>query len=336
MSARDSQFKFIPGLVYFGVSFVLLIAKFFAYTITSSEAIFSDAMESIVNVIAAGLTFYVLYRSRKPDPKFPYGTGKLEYLASSTEGGLLAFASLTIIFETIPELIHQTPVQQLNTGLIIIATTGFINFLLGIFLKQQSKKYKSIALEMSGTHILSDVLTTVGIILGLLIVKATGWFLVDSLLALAIALFIGYLSFKHLRSAIKEMLDKEDLNLLKKLEVIFNKISQEGFIQIHKVKIIRSGSSHHIDAHFVLPEFWDVQKVHSELNELEKHINKLYDYKVEIGAHIDPCRRAYCKHCDISSCDIRKEKFVSKLKVSLEQMRSPIEPEPFVDSSSAY
>ena len=322
--------RYMPGLIYFVVSFILLIVKFLAYKITSSEAIFSDAMESIVNVVAAGLIFYTLHKNRKPHPHFPYGTGKLEHISSTTEGGLLAFAALAIIFESVPHLVNQEPIFELNSGIIIIGITAIVNLFLGLFLKHQAKKLNSVALKMSGMHVLSDVLTTVGIVVGLFIVKLTGLLFIDSLIALSVAGFIGYLSIKHIRSSIGEMLDKEDLKLLKKLETIFNTIKREGFIQIHQVKVIRSGEFHHIDAHFVIPEFWDIIKAHEELNNLEQQINELYGKKAELGVHLDPCRRAYCKHCDVHYCKIRKENFIKKLPASLEQMRSPIEPELFM------
>jgi len=330
MNKTHTPMRYIPGLIYFIVSFVLLIVKFLAFKITSSEAIFSDAMESIVNVVAAGLTFYTLHKSNQPNPDFPYGSGKLEHISSTTEGGLLAFAALAIIFETVPNLINPQPILEINLGIIMILITGVINLFLGLFLKHQSKKWDSVALNMSGTHILSDVLTTVGVIVGLLLVKWTNFLFIDSVIALAIAAFITYLSIKHIRSSIGEMLDKEDLQLLKKLETIFNTIKREGFIQIHQVKVIRSGEFHHIDAHFVIPEFWNVEKVHTEINNLEEQINQLYGKKIELGVHLDPCRRAYCKHCDVLYCQIRKEDFVEKLAASIEQMRSPIEPTPFM------
>ena len=328
-----NSLRYLPGLIYFVVSFGLLLVKFLAYKLTSSEAVFSDAMESIVNVIAAGLSFYILYKNSKPNPDFPYGAGKLEHISSTTEGALLAFAAFAIVLETLPNFMNQQPVLELNLGIIIIAITGVVNLVLGLFLKYQAKKLNSVALHMSGTHVLSDVLTTVGVIGGLFLVKWTGFYFIDSLVALMLAAFIAYLSFKHIRSSLSEVLDKEDLKLLKKLASIFNSINQEGFIQIHQVKVIRSGDFHHIDAHFVIPEFWNVKKIHEEINILENKIHKLYGKKVELGVHLDPCRRAYCKHCDVLSCEIREESFVRKLPASLEQMRSPIEPEPFMKSS---
>ena len=322
--------RYIPGLIYLSVSIALLFFKFFAYKMTSSDAIFSDAMESIVNVVAAAFAFYALYKSTQKTSQFPYGAGKIENISASVEGSLLGFASIAILFEVFLSVVKAPTVENLNVGIIIIAITGFANLLLGVYLKYESRRLQSQALDASGSHILSDVITTAGVIIGLCITQWTGWFFIDTAIAFVLAIFIAYLSVKHLKSAIGEMLDKEDLGLLKKLVDIFNKINQTGLIQIHHVKIIRSGPLHHIDAHFVLPEFWDVNKIHDEVSLLEKNINKYYGYEVEIGAHLDPCRKAYCKHCDLASCPIRKEDFIKKLPVTLEQMRSPMEPDDFM------
>ena len=325
-----SDLRYLPGLVYLLTSLALLAAKFWAYSLTSSEAIFSDAIESIVNVVAASLSCYALYRNRKPNPEFPYGTGKMEHVSSSTEGGLMAFASLTIVFEAFSSLIFNVPLRGINFGLLIISLTGVANLFLGLFLKRQGKKWQSPALMASGSHVFSDAFTTGGVICGLFLIKITGWELLDPLIALAIAGFIGWTGIRHLRVSMGEMLDKENPALLKKLESVFNRIEREGFIQIHQVKVIRSGGSHHIDAHFVIPEFWDVKQIHEEINSLEKKIEKLYGQKVELGVHLDPCRQAYCRFCDVFYCKIRKEEFERKLPATVEQMRSPEEPQPFI------
>ena len=327
-----ADLRYLPGLAYLLISLALLAVKFWAYSLTSSEAIFSDAMESIVNVVAAGLSFYALYRNRKPSPDFPYGPGKLEHVSSSTEGALMALASLTIIFEAVSSLIFKPPLQQIGLGLWLVSFSGAANLLLGLFLRQQGKKRQSPALAASGAHVLSDSITTGGVILGLLLIKATGWAFLDPLTALIIAGFVGWTGLRLLKSSVGEVLDKENPALLKKLAAVFNSVEREGFIQIHQVKVIRAGGSHHIDAHFVIPEFWEVKQIHEELNSLEKKIEALYGQKVELGVHLDPCRKAYCKFCDVRSCSIRVEKFERKLPATVEQMRSPEEPEPFAPS----
>ena len=326
---KKNSTRYLAGLTYFLISLFLLFVKFWAFKITSSQAIFSDAMESIVNVVAAGLAFYVLYQNHKPNSNFPYGAGKLEYISSSTEGSLMVFASIAIYFQVFNSFFQKETLNELTPGILLIAFTGVINLGLGLFLKHQGKKTNSMALKVSGSHVLTDVATTAGILVSLAIVSMTGWQFIDSLIALALASYIGFVGVKHVLSSLREMIDKENPKILKNLEKIFNQTRPDGIIQIHQVKIIRSGSFHHIDAHLVVPEYWDVKKVHEELNQFEKSIEDHYDYSVELGVHIDPCRRAYCKFCAVSNCSLRKEAFEKKLAVSLDQMRSLVEPEKF-------
>lgn len=321
--------RYWPGLIYLIVSLILCVCKFVAYRITLSDAIFSDAMESIVNVVAATLSFYALYKSTQKNSQFPYGAGKLESISTFAEGSLLAFASLAIMLTAFTSLINKQNLQELKLGIFLVLITAIANALLAVYLRYESKRLKSHALSASSTHIFSDVVTSVVLVVGLILIQWTGWMFLDSLMAFIMAIFIAYLSFKHLKIGVREILDKENLQLLKELEKIFNNIDQPGLIQIHQVKIIRSGPLHHIDAHLVIPEFWSVKTIHEELKKLEQSISKTYNYRVEIGSHLDPCRKAYCKHCQVSPCSIRKEDFVEKLKVTVEQMRSPLEPKFF-------
>lgn len=323
----DSRYQ--PSFVYLIVSLILCAVKFIAYSLTLSDAIFSDAMESLVNIVAATLSFYALYKSHQKNSQFPYGAGKLESISTFAEGGLLAFASLAIVFEAFTSLVNKQSLQDLQVGIYLIFLTSIGNALLAFYLSKQAKKLKSQALKASASHIFSDVMTSLSLIAGLFLIQWTGWMFLDSVIAFGLAFFIAYLSFKHLKIGIREILDKEDPKLLQKLEKVLSNIEQPGIIQIHQVKIIRSGPLHHIDAHFVIPEFWDVKAIHHELEKLEQSISKQYDYQVEIGSHLDPCRQAYCKHCKVQPCSIRKENFVEKLQVSVDQMRSPVEPKPF-------
>ena len=325
---KQRNFAAICSLV---VGVVLMLLKFWAYNMTRSEAIHSDALESIVNIITAGLAIFVIYYAAKPaDTDHPYGHGKVEYFSAAFEGGLISFAAVYIIIEAVRALIGVHEIRELDTGLIIVFGAGVVNLLLGLFLIRQGKKNMSTALKASGHHVISDFVTSAGIILGLLIVKLTGFIWLDAVLAIIVGLYLAYTGFKLVKESVGGLLDAEDLELLEELAGVFQKSMIPGIIQLHHVKIIRSGFYHHIDAHVVLPEFWDVAHVHDKVNEFEKQVIKHYNFQGEMNFHMDPCRRVYCQFCDLENCGIRKEPFKQKMQVNISQLRSKEEPEEFL------
>lgn len=310
------------------LSIILLAAKFYAYKMTGSKAIMSDALESIINVIMPIVGLAVLSIARKPaDKDHPYGHGKVEYLSSAIEGGLIFFAALTIIFEAGKYLIKGNDVYQVDLGLIIIASAGTINAALGFYVLRTGKKYQSIALIANGSHILSDVWTTVGVVGGLLLVKLTGIQWLDSVTALLMGFYLGYDGYKIVRSAAAGLLDEEDPKLMQDIAKLFNRERKQGIIHIHHTRVIRSGRYHHIDSHVVVPEFWDVTTAHEETEEFEHAFIKDYSVDGEIHFHLDPCRRAYCTVCDVDNCPVRKEKFKRLVPFTVESLISPMEPE---------
>jgi cation diffusion facilitator family transporter len=313
--------------VSLGVSIVLLGLKFWAYRLTSSQAIFSDAMESIVNVVAAGLAILVLVIAYKPaDQNHPYGHGKVEFFSAAFEGGLIAFASVVICFEAIHSFVHGARVNDLSAGLLITVAAGLANAALGIFLRRTGRRHQSATLEASGQHVLSDFWTSAGVVIGLVLVRVTGlrWF--DPLAALIVGLSLGYTGFRLVQRSVSGLLDQEDRTILENLLKIIGRVSPVGIIQLHHVRVIRSGRYHHIDAHAVVPEFWDVAEAHSKTSEFETRVMRDYPYNGELHLHVDPCRRAYCRHCDVPDCPIRQHAFVEKHAPSIEELTNPDEP----------
>jgi len=312
------------------VSLVLMVVKFWAHNLTESQAIYSDAVESIVNVLAAMVALWVIWYSAKPaDEDHPYGHGKIEFFSAAFEGGLIAFASLAIVSEAIQAWWNGIPLNRLNEGLILIAAAGGVNLALGLFLQQRGKALSSIALKASGSHIISDFWTSAGVIVGLGLVQITGLVWLDPVIAVVMGIWLGFTGFRLVASATAGLMDQEDPALLATLTGVFRKSMQPGIIQIHHVKIIRSGWYHHIDAHLVMPEFWDVKRVHEVVNQFERSVIKNYEYGGEMNYHVDPCRRAYCKFCDVLDCPIRQEPFLAARNVQLEDLRSPVEPAEF-------
>lgn len=327
MSVQERRYRQIASLVSLGVSVALLMVKMLAYNLTHSQAILSDAMESIVNVVAASMALWVIwYSSRPADTDHPYGHGKVEFFSAAFEGGLISFAALLIVWEAGKALYEGKVPQNLNVGVALLAVAGLVNLFLGIYLVQAGKKWSSVALKASGAHVISDFWTSAGVVVGLGIAELTGFLWMDPAIAIAVGVWLGFNGFSIVRESVGALMDREDLGLLRDLAIVFEKNRTQGIIQIHHVKVIRSGWYHHIDAHVVMPEFWDVKRVHRIINEFEQNVINSYEFGGEMNFHLDPCGRAYCRNCDLADCPIRQEEFVEKIPVKVEHLRSPVEP----------
>lgn len=312
------------------VSVVLLVAKFWAYRITGSQAVFSDAMESIVNVVAAGLAVLVVWIARKPaDRDHPYGHGKIEFFSAAFEGGLIAFASILICAEAVQALIRGQALTAPLVGLVVTVAAGLANAALGFFLLRVGRKHKSAALEASGHHVLSDFWTSVGVAAGLVLVPMTGLEWIDPAVALLMGLLLARTGFGLVRRSVGGLLDEEDREILGHLLKSIGRERPTGIIQLHHVRVIRSGHFHHIDAHAVVPEFWDVSEAHEKTEQFEAKLIADYPYPGELHLHVDPCRRAYCRNCDVADCPIRQHAFEHLRQLSIEELTNPEEPAPF-------
>ena len=293
-----------------GASVLILVLKFWAYAVTDSTALLSDALESIVNVLAAGVALQVVrVVARPPDEDHPYGHGKFEYFSMAFEGGLITFAGIMIAGEAGRAFFAGTVPRNLDFGLFIAVGAAVLNLVLGLYLLMIGRKHQSEALRASGIHVLTDVGTTVGAIAGLALVRLTGvsWF--DPAAALIIAGLLIYSGYKIVRQAAAGLIDEVEPEALAQLTTAFEKNRRPGIIDIHLLRMIRSGRFHHVDAHLVVPEFWDVSKTHAVSDEFEKAVVASYPYDGEIAFHIDPCFRQYCEHCALMDCPIRRKEF---------------------------
>ena len=310
--------SFILSLVVFGF-------KFIAYQMTHSTAIFSDAMESVVNVVASFAALFVMKAVAEPaDEEHPYGHGKLEYFSAAFEGGLIAFAAIAIGVESIRALIHPKELTQPDIGLWVMTAAAVVNLGLGLHLKSVGKKYKSEALLASGMHVISDVWTTVAVLVGLGIVWWTGISWIDPLFALLVAFHLIYSGYQIVRQAIGALIDEVEPSSLLDLCAAFQKCKKSWVIDIHQLKTIRSGHFHHIDAHLVVPEFWDVGRTHEEMTRFEADVVSVYPFDGEIAFHLDPCERKYCHMCEFENCSVRKVPCTSPRIFEVEKMiRAP-------------
>lgn len=292
------------------VSVVVLFLKTKAYYATHSISVLSDALETVVNVITALVALYAVKIAAEPaDENHPYGHGKFEYFSAAFEGGLVFFAALAIIFQAVQSSLDSHALTDPTAGNFYLIAATAINFLTSLFLMSFGKRQKSEALKASGKHIMSDVGTSVAVIAGMYLVRFTGVAWIDSGLAMILGLWLLYEAYKILRLNSGALLDEADSEALAQLAEAINKFKSSAVIDIHNVRMIRSGNFHHIDAHMVVPEFWDVAHVHAITHEFEKNVVRDYLYDGELAFHIDPCKRSFCRQCNVENCMIRKVNF---------------------------
>lgn len=308
----------------FGLSIMAL--KFYGYRLTGSMALLSDAIESVVNVTAAGFALWAIRAADDPpDEEHPYGHGKIEFVTAVFEGGLISFAALAIAYEAAHALLRGAVVPDLSRGLWVVITAGAANGLLGAVLLRIGRKTDSMALVADGKHVLSDFLTTVGILLALGIVKLTGLAWLDPAIALAMAGVLAYTGIPLVRTAIDGLIDAADPALLEKLLGSLERNRRPGLIRAHHVRAMRNGRRIHVDGHLVLPEFWSIEQSHDLVDEYQEAVVRDIFLEGEIEFHVDPCRRVYCRSCDLEACPVRQHAFEHRPPLNLSELRSPVD-----------
>lgn len=321
-----SKLRLVAASTSLVVGIVIMLLKFYAFKITQSTAILSDALESIVNVVAAGFTLWAVKAAESPpDPSHPYGHGKIEFVTAVFEGGLITFASIMIAYEAIETFLRGSPAPNLEQGLWIMIAAGGLNATLGLGLRIVGKSTQSMALEADGKHVLSDFYTSLGVIAALGVVKWTGISWIDPAVAILMAMFLAYTGIPLVKKAIDGLIDAADYKLLGRILVSLEKNREAGFIRVHHVRAMRNGRRIHVDGHIVIPEFWSVEKAHDRTEDYEDKIVKDIFLEGEIEFHIDPCRKVYCKVCELKDCPIRTEPFSMRPPLSLEELISTVD-----------
>jgi cation diffusion facilitator family transporter len=312
------------GLISPVVGTVLLGAKYLAYQLTHSTVILSDALESIVNVVAALFALGGLLVAGWPaDRNHPYGHGKIEFFSAAFEGGLIAFAAILIIKEAGEALLFGHQLKELNTGLLIILAAGATNAALGFYLLRVGRAHHSMTLVADGTHVLADFWTSVAAAVGIGLVQLTGLAWLDPVVAILVGLNLIWTGLSLVRHAAGGLLDEEDVPLLERVVQAVNANLSPGVIRIHFLRAIRAGRFTHVDAHLVVPEFWTVEQAHEFGDAFERRVVHALDIDGEIAFHIDPCHRQFCASCEVDACPIRLMPFSGRGWIKLEEAVQP-------------
>jgi cation diffusion facilitator family transporter len=292
------------ALVSLAVGVGLMGLKFAAYFLTGSAAIFSDALESIVNVLAASFALYSLAVAHAPaDEEHPYGHGKIEFLSATFEGGMILLASVVIVIQAIGTIFQRHAIQEnnLDWGLGIVAVALVGNGVAGLYLVYLGKRRKSLLLEADGRHLLADAITSVVVLVALALVRLSGWYWIDPTAALGVGLYVAWLGARLLRRASAGLMDEQDPKDERLLRRILDShAAPDGqpprICSYHKLRHRHSGRYHWVDFHLVVPGDWTIEQGH--------HVASAIEYEIELAlkegnatAHVEPCVDPDCPRC---------------------------------------
>ncbi|HQV39154.1 MAG: cation transporter [Flavobacteriales bacterium] len=316
MSEKIGNIRLQAWVLVAGV--LLMAVKFVAWRITHSNTVLSDAMESIVNVAAGSFALYSLILAAKPrDREHPYGHGKVEFISAAIEGTLVAVAGTIIIYRATVALFQGVEIHHLGPGTALIAFTGVANLALGLLLRNKGKRTHSLTMEAGGTHLLSDAWSSAALVLGLLVIQATGLNWLDSLFAVGFAAFIIRQGVQVVRRSIGGIMDETDMAVASDLVRIIEMNRRPAWIDMHNFRVITFGSTLHIDCHVTLPYYYSLDKAHSEISALDELVNQRSGREVEFFIHMDPCIPASCPVCQIMDCPVRQAPFVKRIPWTL-------------------
>ncbi|MBC8111381.1 MAG: cation transporter [Verrucomicrobia bacterium] len=298
-------------LISLTVSVLITGLKFAAYLLTHSNAILTDALESIINVLAAGFAFFSLQMAAQPrDFDHPYGHGKIEFFSAGFEGALIILAGIFIIQKAVLSFFYPEPITDISTGIILIGITVFVNGMLGWQLKKQGKKFRSAVLQADGEHLLIDVISSVFVVIGIFVILLTDLYWIDSVLSLVLSGIILWNGFKLVRKAAAKLMDEADPETLAEIVGVLNQKRLPNWIDIHNLRVQQYGADRHIDCHLTLPYYLTLRQVHDESEAVQNLIASETPGKLEIFIHTDPCLPPdNCHSCQVADCPVRKADF---------------------------
>lgn len=305
-------------------SLVLMAGKWFAFYVTGSTAVLSDALESGVNVLTSSFVLFSVWLSSKPrDADHPYGHGKVEFFSAGFEGALILFAALSILTVSIARLISPQPLEELEYGLGIQAVIVVATFAAGYALIRAGRHHNSPSLVADGVHIRADALTTLGAMLGVFLTFWTGAVWIDALAAVGVSVFLGFSGASVVREAVGGLMDEADPQRLERVASVLEQVREPGWLAPHHAKIHNLGSALHIDLHMVFPAYWTLEEAHDISERLERAMREEFGAQTELMLHMESCTPVSCSYCDVSECPIRHAEFIALNRWDGEHIRKP-------------
>lgn len=268
---------------------VTITLKMYAWQVTDSVGLLSDALESVVNLVAAIVALIALtVAAREPDEEHAYGHGKAEYFSSGLEGGFIFLAACGIFYTATPRLFDPQPLDDVGIGLVLATIASVINGLVGWRLMRAAREYRSITLESDAKHLFSDVWTGIAVVGGVLIVSLTGWARLDAALAIAVGINIIFTGIELIKRSVNGLLDAaisdEDLAVMQE---VLDRYQKDHGVMTHAIRTRQSGRRSFISMHVLVPGTWTVSRGHELVEELEADIRQALP-GTTLFTHLEP------------------------------------------------
>jgi len=282
---HDNQFAMRLSLA---VGVLMLVGKVSAYVLTGSAAILSDALESVIHVLAVGFAAFSLHLSAKPaDRKFPYGYERIAFFSAGFEGALIVLAAVSIIWAAADKWLHGLELERLGTGMLLVAAASVVNGVLGWYLVRTGRRTGSIILEANGKHVLTDCWTSVGVVGGLCLVMITGWLPFDPIVAIAVALNIIWSGAQLMYRSVGGLMDYADPARTNRVLAAIEPLQRNLGFTHHGLRVRHTGYRTLVEVHLLFPFAVTLGDAHRRATVLERHLAQALDEEVEVVTHLE-------------------------------------------------
>jgi len=287
MQSRASLTRF--AWLSIGAAFATIALKAGAYYLTGSVGLLSDAIESLVNLAGAIMALLMLIIAARPaDEDHVYGHSKAEYFASVTEGVLILGAAIGIIVTAVERLLHPKAIEQLGLGLVVSIAASVINFIVARILLKAGKERQSISLEADANHLMTDVWTSVGVIVGIAITGVTNWNILDPIIAIIVALNIIWTGVQLVRRSVSGLMDEVlPAQEQKLIETVMAKYRERG-VNFHALRTRQAAARRFMSVHVLVPGAWTVHDAHHIAEDFENDIRNTLGGVITVFTHLEP------------------------------------------------
>ncbi|MEM8601170.1 MAG: cation diffusion facilitator family transporter [Bacteroidota bacterium] len=273
------------------VAVLMLVGKLGAYAATGSAAIFSDALESVVHLLATGIAAFSLwYAAQPPDAQHPYGHGKIAYFSSGFEGALILVAAVAIVVTGADALVTGPELERLGIGLAVTAALGLVNLMLGLWLVRTGRRHNAVVLVANGQHVLTDMWTSLGVLVGVGLVWLTGVTWIDPVVAILLGLNLGWTAVALLREAYQGLMESADPGETARLRSVLDRAETESHILgYHFLRYRRVNDRVYVEVHLLFPGDLPIEDAHAHATQVEEAIRAVFPKDhVEVTTHLEP------------------------------------------------